>query len=1185
MADERAHSWYWQPTISRRTFLVWSGVTAGAVAYPWMHGGRAGAAAPDSTQPAWFAAVRRPDDQCVLTLLFYNLEPDFTADPVVLTKVNPERKNFLAVEFGPPTEAGLIGADPDTVRGPTILGSAPMHVAEKAYPLTGGNLTQYSQQPTRTPKPTGNTVQAPPVPAEIAGPSRLVFEIPDSLVAPAASDPLQYTTTDLLSWVSLLLSVAPNALGNVPPGFTNFDIPPPQPPTVTETAIELPFGLIISPPQRPSASLNLPNDHMVFVNATAPVTHGEWTELWHTRYAAVHHITIGHLSAALLDENDPRVRIFRAIWCTDPNFPADFTSNRSIDPTDDNYPGFANSLEYRDRYDIVRLSSDFTPAAQGGPYGRTGISKSGVPLGTPFIPAPATAQQLMLTSLGGWLDSDAHWDLPNAQGKIHGKPQYNSSLLAWRHRAVQGRDSYVRVVRKGYLFPWGHRASLITVTERELTATGTTVGAYLRQKTFLVVGQPIKYFGEGTPYAPYDGRKIPFTSVEALTLVTPDLDAPHVYSSKAAAKLLFEPKLNHQPFLFHLRGIDWAGDPVDFRSPVLWVDDTISYDTSDSSAVTDAINTWRTKYPTIELHNNRVSLATPKDPETTKGDTQVVATSFELGVDHTDGATPSLLVDISQPAFFPAMHTVTVSMSAAKSVSGNDVGSSVLEYENDHYLTYGFPARNDPNHKYNKGGIFLQLVPTETRNAITFQGDKSGGSITPNLHVDGISRELGPVSTDSSGDLDNLAKGRFHPAQVFSNVNAKLLGGLDLSTILKNVDFGDGTPGANAQAMSITSLELENPHRVVTTVDWHPVIQNGGPTIGSPPNDLQITIFEVRDPDEDGGTVASNSLDLHAVIVARDDPTQSHAIVTGQLRDFNLDLFGKDTTYFLQIPFDSLTFRAETGKKTDVDVEISADGVSFQGALSFVQELATYLNFGGSGLVIDTSGPAITAVLTLAIPSIGMGVFALENIAFSAGVAIPYNGDPVRVTFGLCSRENPFQLEIMMFTGGGYVGLGVGVDGVELLEFGFDFGLGISIDIGIASGQVSLVGGIDYEANKQSDGTQEVDLTAYVKASGGISALGVVSVSIEFYLTLQHHDPGNTLAGQAEMSISVHVLCFGGTVGFTVQESFSGNSSSAVVDGKSVHPDNDPGDTFGDVLTSADWDEYCTAFALVGVGV
>jgi hypothetical protein len=62
-----------------------------------------------------------------------------------------------------------------------------------------------------------------------------------------------------------------------------------------------------------------------------------------------------------------------------------------------------------------------------------------------------------------------------------------------------GRDQFVKVVLKGFMFPLGHRAVKITITERKL-AMGTNINlegkpiAYLRQITFIVIKEPIKNF-------------------------------------------------------------------------------------------------------------------------------------------------------------------------------------------------------------------------------------------------------------------------------------------------------------------------------------------------------------------------------------------------------------------------------------------------------------------------------------------------------------------------------------------------------------------------------------------------------------------------------------------------------------------------------------------------------------------
>jgi hypothetical protein len=519
------------------------------------------------------------------------------------------------------------------------------------------------------------------------------------------------------------------------------------------------------------------------------------------------------------------------------------------------------------------------------------------------------------------------------------------------------------------------------------------------------------------------------------------------------------------------------------------------------------------------------------------------------------------------------MHTVEVDLPAAKAASGNPVGTTTMQF-GDHYVNSGFSG--------NAGGVFLQRPPSSTRHKITFSSANAGGSLTPNLGIDGLSRANGPIS----GNVDEYVTGSLTPETVFDGVDAKLLGGVPLSAILKQMHFDEDD---TSQTLSLTSLQ-ENPHRIVTRLDWHPRIQEGGPAPG-------VTVF-VPTGDVD------NSMDLSALIITDlADPSASHSTVAGQIRDFELHLFGDGASYFILIPFDSLTFRAQSGQKTDVDVQVGAGGVQFQGALSFVQDLAAFLSFDGSGLTISTAGSAITADLTLAIPTIAVGIFALENIAFSAGVAIPYNGDPVRFTFAFCSAENPFQLSIMIFTGGGFVELGIGADGLEMLSFSFDFGLGFSIDIGIASGEVSLTGGIYYEGEKDGD-HQDVTLTAWVKASGGVSALGIISVSVELYLGLgyQSDGPGTAkLVGDAEMSISVDILFFGFSVGFDIHEEFDvgGDDLAGVAGRQHAHgmqrnaispadagPPQQPTDnTFGSTMMIDDWQQYCTSFALLGQGV
>jgi len=121
---------------------------------------------------------------------------------------------------------------------------------------------------------------------------------------------------------------------------------------------------------------------------------------------------------------------------------------------------------------------------------------------------------MMLSSLGAWLDSIGNWS-----------PVSPLSVVTWQHLATMGRDHYVRVVYKGYLLPFGHRASLVKVTERKFyKASDGQNFAYLLQKMYIAVSQPEKTFP--APFQPNEGREIPFRLVKITSLQTPPLDRP-----------------------------------------------------------------------------------------------------------------------------------------------------------------------------------------------------------------------------------------------------------------------------------------------------------------------------------------------------------------------------------------------------------------------------------------------------------------------------------------------------------------------------------------------------------------------------------------------------------------------------------------------------------------------------------
>jgi len=123
-----------------------------------------------------------------------------------------------------------------------------------------------------------------------------------------------------------------------------------------------------------------------------------------------------------------------------------------------------------------------------------------------------------------------------------------------------------------------------------------------------------------------------------------------------------------------------------------------------------------------------------------------------------------------------------------------------------------------------------------------------------------------------------------------------------------------------------------------------------------------------------------------------------------------------------------------------------------------------------------------------------------------------------------------------------------------------EFGAAVSIDLGVASGGVSIMAGIYFSL--QTVPSNQVQLTGFLRADGNLSVLGIISLSMEFYLGFTYLDPGQAY-GTATVTVSISVLFFSTTVSATMTKTIGGGSD----------PD------FAQAISAADWDTYCEAFA------
>jgi hypothetical protein len=181
----------------------------------------------------------------------------------------------------------------------------------------------------------------------------------------------------------------------------------------------------------------------------------------------------------------------------------------------------------------------------------------------------------------------------------------------------------------------------------------------------------------------------------------------------------------------------------------------------------------------------------------------------------------------------------------------------------------------------------------------------------------------------------------------------------------------------------------------------------------------------------------------------------------GTLKKFVVNLMSTSQDQFIQVDFDELTFTSSSGQKANVHVVIHA--VNFVGPLKFVEQLEQFMNFSGSGgPKIQILPTGVSADLTVELPTIAVGLFSLSHVGIDANFLLPFDGSPAVFGFGFSTRANPFQLSIAIFGGGGYFGIKISTAGVKEIDAGFDFGAMAAINLGVASGSVSLTAGFQF---------------------------------------------------------------------------------------------------------------------------
>ncbi|MEU4117067.1 hypothetical protein AB0F71_21525 [Kitasatospora sp. NPDC028055] len=717
---------------------------------------------------------------------------------------------------------------------------------------------------------------------------------------------------------------------------------------------------------------------------------------------------------------------------------------------------------------------------------------------------PLTVDRLILSAYGARFSAAAHWP-----------------RLEWAHDAALGRDFHVKVSVPGALFPFGHRAAYIEVSDRRFDGTDPSVAA-LHRKAFLIVTEPVRDdygIGAGGPHE----RRFPFQSVSIDPGQTGGLDDASWIpaDSSATPPRCFWPTRGGAPVVFTLQAT--AGQQsVELHLPLLFVEDAATG--ADHGAALDRIygtgpHTGPFANPGRPLSDIgvRVPLAMASATRAVEGAVQEVQSMTFGGTGA--GLSPSGV------GFYPQVTQLAVGLPAVRRLLGPlpalpaTVSKALVD------TPWGSPAPD----------ALLQLV-TPLPLDFGAAGARVGGLSAPNMTVSQISRTLGPAVSDAF---------RTDPTKLFAP-DATLFGVVPLSSLIKAVSApptlvwtGEGTPTPSAE------------------LTWHQgLAKDAGPFHPGPDCSL--------------------SIDVRSQLV--DGRAEMHA--TGVITDFRLIVPEPNAPAYVTLTFPSVTFTADPGRRLDLKVRLS--DVTLGGDLGFLATLERYLSFGEDGPRIDPSATGITASYTVAVPSLGLLVFSLQNLTIQVGVTLSLTGRPLLMDFAFGTRERPFLVTVSGFGGGGYLELGLSAGGADsgLQRFtgGIEFGAAIAMDFVIVSAEVHVFGGVVFAKN----GT-DTEVTGYLRIGGSVSLLGLISVSIELTLALTYDATSGSLSGSARLVVTVDLTFFSKSFTLECHKCFGNCPPSvgqrATLPGAPAAADPSVRAALGPQGQSFPWQTYCRAFA------
>jgi hypothetical protein len=688
-------------------------------------------------------------------------------------------------------------------------------------------------------------------------------------------------------------------------------------------------------------------------------------------------------------------------------------------------------------------------------------------------------------------------------------PEKLPLIDSYEHDIDSGRDSRVRVVSQGHLSS-GHAASLIRLRRRVFIGGSPDIGfaqdecvTFLDTVNTIVVTDPVVDV-EGLAAA-YGGRArdMPFRSLRMLTTHVSGMDEA---VTEAGALVPFWVQAGGRDFRFALQGTDWAGNVVPFEMPLVFIPGEGPFD-QHFFAFFDRVygqNVDERRKPGVGSVS--IALVAP--------DTPAARDVAPLTVEEVHVGVRRALPGVTGIPVLPVLTGAKVVVDAAAHFSG--VREAVDAVWDGAYRDSGLSdAAGDL-------GTYLQLAQPLT---VDFGDPRRIGALAqPNMQVAALSVLKGavPDGFDPRHPLDPEALKQLLTEQF---ATAKVLGAIPLTEI---IDFARlGPPELKERVtrdLAELSYDFTSP---ITATGNDSVLQPNGP---------------------------NSSIHLTAKASRRFADGATTTTINGTISQVSISLGG-----IVTLSFGELIFSADPGKGVTVDKKDMT--LAFGGDLTFLQTLAEEVKKLDLGpTTIDVGADRITAGFSVTLPELSMGMFSLTNLSVAALLTVPFDGTPLRFTFGVGTRFKPFSVMVSLFTGGGFLALTMTSDGIEQAEASLEFGGSMQLNLVVASGGLSVMAGIYFRLDAQGD----VTLGGYLRASGQVTVLGIITISADFFMQLSYESATKEAIGQASLTLGIKVLFFSKSVTLSVERRFSAKLG-------------DP--AFTDLYELEDWAEYCDAFA------